>query len=76
MADRIVFHAVGPAGAPGERLGTARLDDAGAVVCTPGVAADTVAMLARRLRRTESDVVRYLSEDGWSNGYVMTVAAH
>lgn len=68
-----MFHAVTPDGQPGQVLGTVELRD-DQVVSTPGVAADTIAMLARRTRRPEVEVFRRLAEQGWSNGQIMTVA--
>lgn len=67
-----MFYAVTPDGRPGGVLGTVELRD-GEVVATPGVAADTVAMLARRTGRPKAEVFRLLATEGWSNGQIMTV---
>lgn len=65
-----MFHAVTPDGQPGNVLGT--IDLLGEqVVSTPGVAADTIAMLARRTGRSEAEVFRLLADQGWSNGQIM-----
>lgn len=66
-----MFHAVDSDGRPGGVLGTVELRD-GEVVATPGVATDTVAMLARRTGRPKAEVFRLLADQGWSNGQIMT----
>ncbi|WP_431903656.1 hypothetical protein [Nonomuraea sp. bgisy101] len=72
MPDQILFHAVTREGTPGEVLGSCTLDE-GVVSSTPGVAADTIAMLARRFGRTEVEIFALVRDRGWSNGHVMTV---
>lgn len=69
---RLGFHTVTPEGQPGDVLGTVDLLGE-QIVSTPGVAADTIAMLARRTGRSEAEVFRLLVEQGWSNGQIMTV---
>jgi hypothetical protein len=72
LAELIEFRTVNADGTPGEVVASATF--AGGQVTYAGPTAEqTVQMLARRFRRTESAIFELMRDNGWSNGWLMAV---
>jgi hypothetical protein len=72
LPEQVVFRAVVHEGGQGRELGRLTQSDAG-IAATPGIAAQTLAMLQRRHQMAPEQVFANLRRRGWTNGQILAV---